>query len=63
MMSEGINFSIMGEVPRKWAGRFDCLVMGYLMNMKDENNTRMGENNSWRGVSNSELKVTLTRIV
>jgi hypothetical protein len=46
MMSEGINFSIMGEVPRKWAGRFDCLVMGYLMNMKDENNTRMGENNS-----------------
>jgi len=23
MMSEGINLSIMGEVPKKWAGRFD----------------------------------------
>jgi hypothetical protein len=36
-MSKEISFPVMGVVPGKWIGRLNCLMMGYLLDMKDEN--------------------------
>jgi hypothetical protein len=36
-MNKGISFPVMKVVPEKWTERLNFLVMGYLLDMKDEN--------------------------